>query len=377
VPLDALTVVQRPVHDQQTPPNPIAPPAALAGIEQPGNPWLLRNKNWSAEPDFYRAVANGNWVAELKDLPDGTERVYVSGGHAHPQYFAVVRASTGLAFMERRYRRGQKIPTWTTVFNGVIDWTTKCEPWEGWYGPVFVNPYDSSKIFLLAPDGVKVSHRDSTGTLAFADDKVLTSLITASFTYPIVRQFCGGNTTHAVMAQRMLGTTTLGLVSFFRDDPAKTIVASPFTGVFYDRGDGTWRSFSNILPQGYVWAVRLDDSHAYIGFAGRSIGQVDGIDHALRATYFTREQGFIPRLGGGNSIIARLQVSDGTAIGNQVVSLRICGADGRTTFFAPILHLDGQGRVLAPVTLPGSAVHVHFMGVEKKGLVASEIHYIY
>lgn len=279
--------------------------------------------------------------------------------------------------MERRYQRGQKVPTWIVAFNGVIDWTTKCEPFEGWYGPVFVNPYDSSKIFLLAPDGVKVSHRDASGTIVFTDDKVLTNLITATFTYPIVRQFCGGNTTQVVIAQRMLGTTTLGLVSFFRDNPAKVIVASPFTGVFYDRGDGTWRSFSNILPQGYVWAARLDDSHAYIGFAGRSIGQVDGIDDALRATYFTREQGFIPQLGGGHSIIARLRVSDGTAIGNQVVSLRICGVNGATIFFVPNLHLDTQGRVLAPPTAPGSAVHVHFFGGDKSGLAGSEIHYIY
>jgi hypothetical protein len=59
VPLDAYMVVQRPLQDQQDPPNPIKPPSALTGIEQAGNPWLLRNKNWSSEPDFYRG--NRHW----------------------------------------------------------------------------------------------------------------------------------------------------------------------------------------------------------------------------------------------------------------------------------------------------------------------------
>jgi hypothetical protein len=264
------------------------------------------------------------------------------------------------------------------AFNGVLDWTTQCEPWEGWYGLIFVNPYDSSKVFRLAPDGVKVSHRDVGGNLVFADEKLLTTLITASNTYPIVRQFCGGNASHVVMAHRVLGTSTLGLVSFLRDDPTKTIVTSPFTGVFYDGGDGLWRSFSNILPQAPVWAARLDGSYAYVRFAGRSVGRVGNADSAALATYFTREQGMIPQLGGGQSIVASLRSSDGKVVSGRRVSVRILGPNGNTLFWSPGLLLDGAGRVRVLIyPLPGLTVHIHFSSTEDTGLAGSEIHFAY
>ena len=151
IPLDAVSAGRCPVRDNNTPPMPVVPPASLSGVEQPGNPWLLRNRVWTNEPDFYRALSNGNWQAELKDLPAGTEHIYVSEGHTTPHYFALVRESSALSLYEYRINRGAgKGRQWIRVFQGVIDGITPCQPFEGWYGPGFVDPYDSSRVFLLS-----------------------------------------------------------------------------------------------------------------------------------------------------------------------------------------------------------------------------------
>jgi hypothetical protein len=385
VPLDAIMLLNRPVRDTSTPPNPIVPPPALAGLAQNGNPWLLRNQSWASEPDFYRALANGNWSAELTDLPNGTDRVFVSGGHAGTHYFALVREQSGLSLFERKDIQIRVRPGWVRVFAGVIDWTTQCSGFQGWYGPVFVNPYDASKVYLLTPSGVKVSQRDLQGNLIFFDDPILTNLITASGSFPIVREFCGGNPAQVPIASRTLGASTLAHVSFFRDAPTRTVIASPFVGGFYDNGDGIWRSFSNLLPRGPLWAVRLDNDNAYFGFAGRSVGRVSSPGDADRATYFQPDKGFIPRLGGGLSTVAKLLVSDGTVGAGETVSLRIIGPDGTTRYFVPVLRLDSSGRVLVPpfnaqtglIVQAGFVVHIHFDGDPQAGLAASEIHFVY
>jgi hypothetical protein len=386
VPPDAIMLLNRPVRDGSNPPNVIVPPPTLAGLAQAGSPWLLRNRSWASEPDFYRALANGNWSAELTDLPNGTDRVFVSGGHARSHYFALVREQSGLSLFERKQAQILGVPpAWVRVFAGVIDWNTQCSAYQGWYGPVFVNPYDASKVFLLTPSGVKVSHRDSQGNLVFADDPILTNLITASHSFPIVREFCGGNPSHVPIASRTLGASTLAHVSFFRDAPARTVVASPFVGGFYDNGDGIWRGFSNLLPRAPLWAVRLDNNNAYFGFAGRSVGRVSFPGDAARATYFQPDNGFVPRLGGGLSIVAKLLVSDGTVAAGETVSLRIIAPDGTTRYFAPALVLDHDGRVLVPPVIPhtgvllqtGFVIHIHFGGDAQASLAASEIHFVY
>jgi hypothetical protein len=386
VPLDAVMLLNRPVLDASNPPRPIVPAPALAGLAQSGGPWLLRNRSWASEPDFYRAVAVGNWSAELTDLPAGTDRVFVSGGHAFPHYFALVRESSGLSLFERKQIPILGVPpAWVRVLSGAIEWSNHCSFYQGWYGPVFVNPYDASKVFLLTSGGVKVSHRDSQGNLVFADDVVLTNLITASNSFPIEREFCGGNPSQVPIASRTLGTSTLAHVAFFRGAPNRTVVASPFTGGFYDNGDGIWRGFSNLLPRAPLWAVRLDDSNAYFGFAGRSVGRVTDPGDAARATYFEPDRGFLPRLGGGLSIVAKLLVSDGTVAAGETVSLRIIAPDGTMRHFVPSLKLDSDGRVLVPpatpgaglVLQPGFVIHIHFEGDEQRGLAASEIHFVY
>ena len=165
--------------------------------------------------------------------------------------------------------------------------------------------------------------------------------------------------------------------SFCRDDPKRTLVSSPFTGVFYDDGSGKWRSFSNLLPRGPVWVAKMDNDKAYIGFAGRSVGMVDNIGSASLATFFTRMNGYQPHLGGGQSIIAKLNSSDGVAASNNQVSCRITGLNGKTIFLGPTLKLDNLGQVLVPLhpLPPGSVVHLHFTGSEKEGLASCEFHF--
>ena len=385
-PLDALMIVHRPVKNNtdptKDPGTPINPPAGLSGIEQKGNPWLLRNRNFADEPDFYRAISKGNWTKELDDLPEGTYRVLASGGHENPHYFAIVQEPNVLSSLwERKWQKDLKKEIWMKVYDGIIPLTNSCYEWEGWYGPVFVNPYDDSKIYILAPDAVKVSHRNENGNLVFKNDDVLTMLISASFTYPLKRQICSGNEFDIGegTGQRVLGTSTLGTVSFCRDDPKRTLVSSPCAGVFYDDGNGKWRSFSNLLPRGPVWAAKMDDDKAYIGFAGRSVGMVNNIGNASLGTYFSRVSGFRPHPGGGQSVIAKLNISDGTVAANSEVSCRITGPDGKTIFWGTALKLDIQGQVLVPIypIAPSSVAHLHFTGSEKEGLASSEFHFAF
>ena len=225
-----------------------------------------------------------------------------------------------------------------------------------------------------------VSHRDVYGNLVFENDAVLTNLITASSTYPVISQFCGGNSSDVVMAYRVLGANTLGHVAFFRDDSGKTIVSSPYTGVFYDSGDHIWRSFAGILPQGNVWAARLDKDYAYIGFAGRSIGLVKNPGSAPRATYFVREEVMKPQLGGELAIVAKLMASDGSVVTREQVAVSITGIPGPTGDYTTAisnLNLDPQGQVVLPTfaVAPGAVVHIHFAGDEKNSLAPSEIHF--
>src|SRR5262249_27280660 len=173
-----------------------------------------------------------------------------------------------------------------------------------------------------------------------------------------VRETCGGNNLADPITQmtipiaaRMLGTDTLGLVSFSRDNPSQTVVASPFTGVFFDGGDGVWKSFGNVLPKPFTppFAARLDKFNAYIGFAGRIIGRVGNPNDAARATYCKIESKFFPALGGGSQEIAHLVVSDGTDGAGEDVSIRIVGPDGTTQYDEAVLNLDNHGRVLVPL----------------------------
>src|SRR6185295_4351527 len=160
--------------------------------------------------------------------------------------------------------------------------------------------------------------------------------------FPLVRETFGGNSladpaTDVLAGARMLGDSTLGLVSFARSAPAVTVVVALFTGAFFDGGDGIWRSFVNILPRTYapVWAARTDGQSVYLGFAGRSVGRISNPRAANRATYFERVNGFVPALGGGGALLARLHVSDGTLALHQSVSVRIVEADGATIYDQP------------------------------------------
>ena len=381
VPLDAIMLVRRPVQ----PPNGVTLPASLSGLTDTGAPWLLRNKNWEAEADFFSALAS--WTVELNDLPAGTERVFASGGHAAPRYLALARDANGTwTLFQRVFVRRRS--SWQPVFTGIIDWANGQRPsvGEGWYGPVHVNPYDPARVFLLAPDGVKVSHADATGRLVFTDDKVLTQLITASGTYPIVRETLGGNdvadpSTLFLAFPRMLSDSTLGLVSFFRGNPKLSVVAAPFTGAFFDSGDGIWRSFGNLVPGSYapVWAARSDGQYAYLGFAGRSVGRVSSPGLANRATYFERASGFSAALGGGATVVAELHVADGTLAKNRAVSIRIVDADGNTVYDQPLVSLDSSARVLVPpqTAHAGVVIHLHFAGDSRADLAPSEFHFAY
>ena len=71
---------------------------------------------------------------------------------------------------------------------------------------------------------------------------------------------------------------TLSDMAFYRDNPNRVVAASPFTGVFYTNGDGSWRDLSPYLPQPHtpVSSVGIDCEAIYAGMEGRSLVRIVG-----------------------------------------------------------------------------------------------------
>jgi hypothetical protein len=108
------------------------------------------------------------------------------------------------------------------------------------YGPVFANPYDTSRVYVLTATGVRYSIH---GGLEFDPEPTLTSLISGNGKYPIgtdVAEGKGNNVRMATTRAVVLGP--LADMDFRRDDPRMAVAVSPFTGVFFRDKNGKWHS---------------------------------------------------------------------------------------------------------------------------------------
>ena len=65
----------------------------------------------------------------------------------------------------------------------------------------------------------------------------------------------------------------LSAVAFNREHPDERMAASPFTGIFYSRGDGSWTDLSNALPKPAtsVSDLGLVGDELYVATEGRGI----------------------------------------------------------------------------------------------------------
>jgi hypothetical protein len=142
-------------------------------------------------------------------------------------------------------------------------------------GPVFVNPYQPT-LYVLTSAGVRVS---TDGGDTWNDETELTNLITGNGNFPFVDNFNGGNTDNTSFNQAAAVMSTLSAMAFDHENPNQVLAASPFTGVFYNAGDGRgWHRLRSFLPtHAAISAVGIDGGTAYIATQGRSLLKLETI----------------------------------------------------------------------------------------------------
>jgi hypothetical protein len=253
----------------------------------PQNPLLLRKSDFAANPDINYSPTKGvGWVVEENNLPAGITRFWVSGGHTKPTYYVLsVDPSTGSEHLNTT--TGSVTSPDLTVWHelNVQGNVFAARPWldsgmldgSPAYGPVFVNPYNPSELYVLTNTGVRNSE---TGGESFQTDSVLTNLITANGKYPLTGRFSGGNDTGVRMASRAVVLGSLSDMDFRRDDPRLAVAASPFAGAFFRDKTGKWHDLTSLLPRPLVSvsSVRIDCDAIYVGTEGGGIYRITGYE---------------------------------------------------------------------------------------------------
>jgi hypothetical protein len=312
------------------------------------------------------------WAVEATDLPAGAQSFFVAGGHAialvgppgappmGTRYWVLSRdATAGNPLVLYRHNDG---PGWTSVFSGVLGANPGLI--HAWYGPVYPNPYDTREAWWIAGDGIHVT-RDAGKTVPV--DDVLTALLTGSGQYPLTNDYLANGafdgTIGVPASTRALALSTLSQMAFARDNPKIHVAASPFTGVFYDGGDGIWRDLGPTLPHplSAVAGVRSDATSVYVAFEGRSIVRIDKPGDAPAASYFTR--------GGSGNTLAVLDSATRNPIAGAQVSLRIIDPTAQAELDYGGTTSSG-GEVASPLSIPipsGSAVFIRFAGSGSQG----------
>jgi hypothetical protein len=250
----------------------------------PQNPVLLRNTDLAANPDINLSKGNG-WAVEENNLPAGTTKFWVSGGHFRPTYYVLAVDSAGgehlftatgsvispnLSIWHELNVQGNVFEMRPWLDSGMLDGSPA-------YGPVFVNPYNPSELYVLTSTGVRNSE---TGGESFQTDSALTNLITSNGKYPPIGQFSGGNSTGIRIASRAVTLGSLSDLDFRRDDPRLAVAASPFAGVFFRDKTGKWHDLTPLLPRPLtsVSSARIDCDAIYVGTEGGGIYRITGYE---------------------------------------------------------------------------------------------------
>jgi hypothetical protein len=264
--LDAVMLVELPLTFWDGNNNIPFDPNSPLGQSSQGSPVLIRNRQFEANPDINQSKGQG-WFIEAYDLSVGTQGVYVSGGHDSPIYYAYTEQGGGVL-----YKRSSPAAGWQPVLSGLMIGSP--------FGPAFVDPYNADRLYVLTPSSVKVSLKGGT---SFQDETVLTNLLTGAGKFLLPGVFFGLNGLNLPILGRANAMSTLSHMAFNRDRPGEVVAASPFTGVFYNRGDGTWLDLTASLPRPLspVSSVGADYTGIYVGTEGRGIFRATTF-HSLR-----------------------------------------------------------------------------------------------
>lgn len=270
--LDAVMLADLPLKDTAGNPYP-NPPSFLGNTPRRA---LLRNSTFTTFPD---GPANqfSHWFIQIDQLPGGCQRFCVSGGHTTPVFYFHIINFQGCASGLFRWSASQG---WSNcLLDNVMDLgvpNTDAPNDNTTFGPVFVNPYDPNQLFVLTSSAIMVSNNSGS---SFSRDDVLTALLTSNEKFRLIGRFGGMNEHNLPLLHRASPMATLSHMAFNRDRPHEVIAASPYTGLFYSRGDGTWLDLTASLtqPLSPISSVGFDYTGIYVVMEGRSI---------LRATTF-------------------------------------------------------------------------------------------
>jgi hypothetical protein len=375
--LDALLLIRPPLLSIQA--GVVAPISSgpLAGLtSETGGPLLLRNKSFETSADI-NATQYAGWDLVANNLPVGTRGVVIANGHQGPIYFLFTDSSIYIQAWTIGFVAGltpKRIWSELGVGHEVIGGTTNSLVTGGKYGPLFVNPFDADQILVLTKFGIMES---TDRGKSFVKNDVLTSLVTDSGEFPITGTFTGGNCsgvpTFCGMGAAAMPMGTLAQVAFSRSDPKhrKRVVASPFSGIFYDDGDGYWRSLTPTLPHPLSPAasVQIGVDSIYVASEGRGIQKITAPSDSLLATYFvhnTIHQPYPCIVRRCNFTLATLMRSDGQPVSNATVHGQFVDANtGELTREFQVVT-STQGDIVLPFPpyglAPADIVHLQFDG---------------
>jgi hypothetical protein len=339
-------------------------------------PALIRNENFNANPDGPNSGWQG-WVTVSDQLPAGTQRFWVSGGHVSPTWF-VWTDSTNPTCADGLWRLTPAASgAWSCMASGLTFVTAAT------HGPAFVDPFDPRQLLidLAAPqDRSQARIQISTDAGAhFCDAPVLTALVTQSGDYPIV-QAATGNAEYAPrdaiagVSSRYQGvpTSVPSAVAFNRHGPFRYLVGSPFTGLYlgvprgkhpFERFNGdncqtsgwaepVWRDLTGAIPssRSYISAVTLLDNAAVVAGEGRGVYELTQIEAAPLASWLSADTS-----AASCAPLSTLRGGDGSPLAWEPVSVSISVRQGIS--FTPLitntLRISGKdGTITAPGVLP-------------------------
>ncbi len=314
---------------------------------------ILRNKSFDKSPDGTSSHFS-KWSIARDNLPAGTERFWVSGGHGNPVYYFFTPSSTTCPGGLVGDISNGKWPCLMTNLalsfgSGAIS------------GPAFVSPYQPQTVFVLQLGTSPGIEYTTNGGTTFCPAPNLTQLVTGSGQFPQTQDGLGkfDPSNRFLDAGEAYHGSVLPMISdiaFDRSDLSTMLVISPLSGVYFGRlGDQAkctepiWQALQGPTDNwGYPSTGVLLDGTAFIGTEGRGIFEISGPASGLLASYFEIDRARLLR-----TTTVTLKSSSGSPIPWALYSLIIRGQGGSLLQAEIGQRTDGDGMI----DIPGASVN--------------------
>jgi hypothetical protein len=233
---------------------------------------IIRNNSFATNPDIDDSEGAG-WAIEFNDLPNGAQSFWVAGGHADPTYFVICNQANITLLFKRKKSESK----WSPIIMPTDVQILTYLPGFVQHGPLFVNPYNASEIYVSCFDGV-YHGLFNTGSWTINRDDVLTNFLTDNARFDIAGIFPGGNGRNVVWSNQssLNSMYALSWLSFNRFNTQQVVASSPFTGVFFKEGKNDWKDLSRVLPKPFtpVSSVHINNQGIYVTTEGRGMFKI-------------------------------------------------------------------------------------------------------